>query len=249
MLPCHLDFAQTGFLANEIFVFRSYFFSTSWFITGGRWCRNIDLLASLFGKSTRILFSKRLSMAWSNSQGRLLAANRNTKSSDLASPSIWTSSSVFIRRDPSCSFDPALLPPLWDMRDSNSSTNIVEGAWYLANSNSTRTNFSESPLHLLTMLLAEMLKNVVLHSVAMALANSVLPVPGGPYNRRPFQGDKIPGTIYISKQPIRTRYLGHVTAIVGMVKLSFEDNFSIQEMTHLEETVHFIYPEHRTRRY
>ena len=41
----------------------------------------------------------------------------------------------------------------------------------------TRTSFSESPLHLLTMDDAEMLKNVVLHSVATALANSVLPVP------------------------------------------------------------------------
>ena len=57
-----------------------------------------------------------------------------------------------------------------------------------------------------------MLKNVVLHSVATALANIVLPVPeggeggevcdcnciiqallpGGPYNSNPFQGDSIP---------------------------------------------------------
>ena len=41
----------------------------------------------------------------------------------------------------------------------------------------TRTNFSESPLHLLTMEEAEMLKKVVLHSVATALASIVLPVP------------------------------------------------------------------------
>lgn len=41
----------------------------------------------------------------------------------------------------------------------------------------TLTSFSESPLHLLTMLEAEMLKKVVLHSVATALASSVLPVP------------------------------------------------------------------------
>lgn len=53
-----------------------------------------------------------------------------------------------------------------------------------------------------------MLKNVVLHSVATALASNVLPVPktkyvaetirfntvkpGGPYSSRPFQGDKMP---------------------------------------------------------
>ena len=41
----------------------------------------------------------------------------------------------------------------------------------------TLTSFSESPLHLLTMLDAEMLKKVVLHSVATAFASNVLPVP------------------------------------------------------------------------
>ncbi len=41
----------------------------------------------------------------------------------------------------------------------------------------TLTSFSESPRHLLTILDAEMLKNVVLHSVATAFANNVLPVP------------------------------------------------------------------------
>lgn len=41
----------------------------------------------------------------------------------------------------------------------------------------TRTNFSESPLHLLTIVDAEILKNVVLHSVATALARRVFPVP------------------------------------------------------------------------
>ena len=41
----------------------------------------------------------------------------------------------------------------------------------------TLTSFSESPLHLLTMEEAEMLKKVVLHSVATALASIVFPVP------------------------------------------------------------------------
>ena len=41
----------------------------------------------------------------------------------------------------------------------------------------TLTNFSESPLHLLTIVEAEILKNVVLHSVATALASIVFPVP------------------------------------------------------------------------
>lgn len=41
----------------------------------------------------------------------------------------------------------------------------------------TLTSFSESPLHLLTIDDAEILKKVVLHSVATALARSVFPVP------------------------------------------------------------------------
>ena len=60
----------------------------------------------------------------------------------------------------------------------------------LFTSKSTRTNFSESPLHLLTRVEAEILKNVVSHSDATALANNVLPVPGGPWRRMPFQGLK-----------------------------------------------------------
>ena len=43
----------------------------------------------------------------------------------------------------------------------------------------TLTNFSESPLHLLTIVEAEILKNVVLHSVATAFASIVFPVPAG----------------------------------------------------------------------
>ena len=38
----------------------------------------------------------------------------------------------------------------------------------------------------------ETLKNVVPHSVATALANIVLPVPGGPTMRTPFHGLLIP---------------------------------------------------------
>lgn len=76
-------------------------------------------------------------------------------------------------------------PPRLDMRLSTSSMKIVEGAWCLAISNSTRTSFSLSPRHLDTIELAEMLKNVVRHSVATAFANRVFPVPGGPYSKTP----------------------------------------------------------------
>lgn len=50
----------------------------------------------------------------------------------------------------------------------------------------TLTSFSEFPRHLEATDEAEMLKKVVLHSVATALANRVLPVPGGPYSKMPY---------------------------------------------------------------
>ena len=53
-------------------------------------------------------------------------------------------------------------------------------------------NFSDSPLHFDTIVAALILKNVVLISVATALAKRVLPVPGGPNNNIPFQGSNKP---------------------------------------------------------
>lgn len=47
-------------------------------------------------------------------------------------------------------------------------------------SNRMRTSFSDSPLYLEVRVEDETLKNVVLHSVATALARRVFPVPGGP---------------------------------------------------------------------
>lgn len=51
--------------------------------------------------------------------------------------------------------------------------------------NSIVTAFSDSPCHLPNKFAAVTLKNVVPHSLATAFANSVLPVPGGPYNKMP----------------------------------------------------------------
>ena len=51
---------------------------------------------------------------------------------------------------------------------------------------STLTSFSELPRHLEATDEAEMLKKVVLHSVATARASRVLPVPGGPYSKMPY---------------------------------------------------------------
>ena len=55
----------------------------------------------------------------------------------------------------------------------------------------TLTSFSESPLHLLTMDDAEILKKVVLHSVATAFASSVFPVPVEKKNMNFCYGSRI----------------------------------------------------------
>jgi len=145
-------------------------------------------LASCSGRGTRILFSNHLKRAGSSSHGKFEAASKNTHSfADLISPSSWINSSVFILREASWSPSDLVV-----MIESISSRNIVEGWWYRASSKSTLINFSESPHHLLTIVDAEMLKNVVRHSVATAFAIIVFPVPGGPKRRIPFQGSKRP---------------------------------------------------------
>eukprot|EP00982_Pelagococcus_subviridis_P003216 24566-Pelagococcus_subviridis.AAC.1 len=138
--------------------------------------------ASRDGSDTMTRFSRRLSIAGSRSHGRFVAARTKTSSSDLARPSIWIRSSVLSRRDASWSPPPLAPPPpsRADITASSSSMNTVLGAWCRASSKSTRTSFSLSPRHLLTMDDAAMLKNVVPHSVATAFASIVFPVPGGP---------------------------------------------------------------------
>ena len=54
----------------------------------------------------------------------------------------------------------------------------------------TLTIFSESPFHLLAKLDAETLKNMLFE--AIAFANRVFPVPGGPKSRMPLIAFRIP---------------------------------------------------------
>mmetsp|Transcript_403 Transcript_403/g.823 ORF Transcript_403/g.823 Transcript_403/m.823 type:complete len:369 (+) Transcript_403:194-1300(+) len=148
-------------------------------------------LPSRHGSGTRMRFSSRRSMAGSRSHGRFDAASRKTCgafSRSAVSPSIWIKISVFSRRDPSCSSP----PPRALMTESNSSMKIVDGAWCRARSNSTRASFSDSPRHLLTIVLADTLKKVTWHSVATAFASMVFPVPGGPKSKIPRHGDRMP---------------------------------------------------------
>jgi hypothetical protein len=81
-----------------------------------------------------------------------------------------------------------LLPAI----ESISSIKIIEGFFSLAILNNVLINFSDSPTHFEIKSEEEIEKKVASHSVAHALAKNVLPVPGGPYKRIPFQGLIIP---------------------------------------------------------
>lgn len=65
---------------------------------------------------------------------------------------------------------------------------MIEGLFSLAKLNKALIIFSVSPTYLETKSAAEIEKNLASHSVAQALAKYVFPVPGGPYNKIPFQG-------------------------------------------------------------
>jgi len=65
---------------------------------------------------------------------------------------------------------------------------------YRAISNKILTSFSLSPRYLEVNVEDDTLKKVVPHSVATALAKSVLPVPGGPTISTPRQGRRMPAT-------------------------------------------------------
>ncbi|KAG8231883.1 hypothetical protein J437_LFUL009732 [Ladona fulva] len=117
--------------------------------------------------------------ASSSSCGLLVAAITRRRSSGRdGRPSNSTRNSVLRRRLASCS--PSRRS---DNRESTSSMKIIDGC-----TKSALTNFSPSPTYLEVRLAALMLKNVALTSVATALANKVLPLPGGPNNRRPLAG-------------------------------------------------------------
>mmetsp|Transcript_35423 Transcript_35423/g.88608 ORF Transcript_35423/g.88608 Transcript_35423/m.88608 type:complete len:254 (+) Transcript_35423:636-1397(+) len=143
-------------------------------------------------------FSRRRRSASSMSHGKLVAASTITflpassagssSSPPRLHPSICTRNSDLTRREASCS--PAA--PRDVHRESISSMKMVEGAWYRARSKRIRTMRSDSPRYLDARVEDEILKKVVPHSVATALASMVLPVPGGPNMSTPFHGRRMP---------------------------------------------------------
>ena len=62
---------------------------------------------------------------------------------------------------------------------------MMQGAFFLACSNMSRTRLAPTPTNISTKSEPEMVKNGTLASPAMARASSVLPVPGGPTSSTP----------------------------------------------------------------
>ena len=65
---------------------------------------------------------------------------------------------------------------------------IILGAFSLAREKISLTNLAPSPMNFWTSSEATISIKVALALVATALANKVLPVPGGPYNKMPLGG-------------------------------------------------------------
>ncbi|CAI8396335.1 MAG: Uncharacterised protein [Rhodospirillaceae bacterium] len=114
---------------------------------------------------------------------RLVAAIRMMPS--LASkPSISTSSWFSVCSRSSC-------PPDMPMERerptaSISSMKMIQGAFFRACSNMSRTRLAPTPTNISTKSEPEMVKNGTFASPAMALASKVLPVPGGPTMSTPL---------------------------------------------------------------
>ena len=69
---------------------------------------------------------------------------------------------------------------------SISSMKMMQGAFFLACSNMSRTRAAPTPTNISTKLDPVMKKKGTPASPAVALASIVLPVPGGPTRRTPF---------------------------------------------------------------
>ena len=81
-----------------------------------------------------------------------------------------------------------LIPPRLRARPtaSISSMKMMQGAFFLASSNRSRTREAPTPTNISTKSLPDIEKKGTLASPATALASSVLPVPGGPTSSTPF---------------------------------------------------------------
>ena len=147
--------------------------------------RRMASLPCTSGRPTTTRRSKRpgRNKAGSSTSGRLVAATRITPSFD-SNPSISTSNwlSVCSRS----SWPPPNPAPRWRPTASISSMKMMQGAFFLPCSNRSRTRLAPTPTNISTKSDPEIEKNGTLASPAIARANRVLPVPGGPINSTPF---------------------------------------------------------------
>ena len=137
------------------------------------------------GNSTGIRRSNRpgLVKAGSNVSGLFVAASKTTPF-EPSNPSISANNWFNV-----CSRSSLPLNP-WPSRFlpmvSISSINTIHGAFSLACLNKSRTLAAPRPTNISTNSLPEIEKKGTPASPATALANKVLPVPGGPTNKAPF---------------------------------------------------------------
>uniref|UniRef100_A0A7C9FDR4 Uncharacterized protein n=1 Tax=Opuntia streptacantha TaxID=393608 RepID=A0A7C9FDR4_OPUST len=151
--------------------------------------RKIFSLFSKLGKPTITLRSNRLIIASSRSNGLLVAARTRICSPGLViNPSQCAINSFFIFLIASCSPTLVLCPSIL----STSSMKIIVGDTLAARVNNARTFFSSSPNHFEVIVDIETLMKLAPASWAIALANMVFPVPGGPNSRIPLHGFKRP---------------------------------------------------------
>ena len=106
--------------------------------------------------------------------------------------------------------------------------NMMEGFFSRAALKSAFISFSLYPTYLLIRSEEETEKNVPSASVAQAFAKKVLPVPGGPYNKIPFQGFLLPVKIYLNLIGKMTAYLRAFLAFYNPLTSShFTFGFSV----------------------
>mmetsp|Transcript_8871 Transcript_8871/g.25305 ORF Transcript_8871/g.25305 Transcript_8871/m.25305 type:complete len:406 (+) Transcript_8871:325-1542(+) len=132
-------------------------------------------------------------MYWSTSNRPGLSRAPSMRSGLFVAPTIkigpcaWMPSSSARNWLTTLSITPPESPPLplAGAKESNSSKNRMHGAAPLAFANTSLTLRSLSPTYMLISSGPFTLRKFILNSVAIALARSVFPVPGGPYKSTP----------------------------------------------------------------
>ena len=148
------------------------------------WTFKIASLPLTSGRPTKILRSNRpgRSKAGSKTSDRLVAAITMTPSSP-SNPSISTS--IWFKVCSRSSWPPPIPLPRRRPTASISSIKMIDGAFFLAFSNKSRTRLAPTPTNISTKSDPEIEKNGTPASPATALASKVLPVPGGPSSKTP----------------------------------------------------------------